>query len=395
MIYLDWAATALPDSATLNLVDETAKRFYGNPSSIHSMGREANRQLERARKDLAVSVSCSPGEIFFTSGGSESNNIVVTSVLNFQKSRTSGTPEIVISGIEHDSVYSPARYLAEWGITARIIEASETGFIDPTRIEKALNPSTRLVSLMYVNNETGTIQPVADVVEIVRSHSKRIGRPVLLHTDAVQAFGKIPLHLSELGVEAASLSAHKLRGPRGVGALYLRRGTSVAPLYRGGGQETGIRPGTENLPGIMGFSHAAKMNVGHIEKNSARAEALMNHLIVELRGIEGVKSIPAVRMAGVGAESFSPYILKITVPPIPGEVIVRVLGEQGIILSTGSACSSRKKDRSRVLTNMGISPRDASSAVRISIGPTTSEDELNHLIEVMKKEIPRLLKIAH
>jgi cysteine desulfurase len=394
MIYLDWAATAPPDSATLKLVAETAKRFYGNPSSIHSMGREANRQLESARKDLSLSVGCSPEEIFFTSGGTESNNLVITSALSFQKSRTSGTAEIVISGIEHDSVYSPARYLAEWGIIARIIETSENGLVDPKRIEKALNPSTRLVSLMYVSNESGAIQPLADVVEIVKSHSKRIGRPVLVHTDAVQACGKIPLHLSELGVEAASLSAHKLRGPRGVGALYLRKGASVAPLYRGGGQEAGIRPGTENLPGIMGFSHAARMSVEHIDSNSSRAEALMSHLIGELRGIAGVKSIPAARMAGVGAASYSPYILKITVPPIPGEVLVRVMGEQGIVFSTGSACSSRKKDRNRVLANMGISPRDASSAVRISIGPTTSENELDRLIEVMKKEIPKLLKIA-
>jgi len=394
MTYLDWAATAPPDNTTLQLVAETATRFYGNPSSIHSMGREASRQLKRARKTLAICAGCSSEEFFFTSGGSESNNIVITSVLNAKKSRSSGVPEIIISGIEHDSVYSPAVNLAEWGVAVRVLEASANGIIDPARAEKELNPSTRLISLMLVSNETGALQPVEQVAEIVKSYSEKLGRRILVHTDAVQAFGKIPLNLSDLGVDAASLSAHKLRGPRGTGALYLRRGTAMVPLYRGGRQESGLRPGTENLPGIVGFNYAAKSSIEHIEANFKRAETLMSRLISELRIIEGINSIPAERMTAGGEGQFSPYILKITVPPVPGEVLVRVLGEQGILLSTGSACSSRKKDRNRVLENMGVSGRDASSSVRISIGPSTTEDELDRLVETLKKQIPRLRRIA-
>ncbi len=394
MIYLDWAATAPPDSTVLQLVREAAARFYGNPSSIHSVGREANRQLKRTREELSECAGCSPQELFFTSGGSESNNIVITSVLNAKKSRSSGAPEIIISGIEHDSVYSPAVNLAEWGITARVIEAADNGIIDPARIERELDPSTRLVSLMLVSNETGALQPVARVAEIVRDFSEKVGRRILVHTDAVQAFGKIPLNLSELGVDAASLSAHKLRGPRGTGALYLREGASVVPLYRGGGQESGLRPGTENLPGIAGFSHAARLSFDQLDGNLKRAEKLMTHLIDEIRLIEGIESIPAARVTAARGGQFSPYILKITVPPVPGEVLVRILGEKGIVLSTGSACSSRKKDRNRVLEKMGVSAGHASSSVRISIGPSTTEDELDQLVETLKKQVPRLRRIA-
>ncbi len=394
MIYLDWAATAPPDSTVLQLVREAAARFYGNPSSIHSVGREANRQLKRTREELSECAGCSPQELFFTSGGSESNNIVITSVLNAKKSRSSGAPEIIISGIEHDSVYSPAVNLAEWGITARVIEAADNGIIDPARIERELDPSTRLVSLMLVSNETGALQPVARVAEIVRDFSEKVGRRILVHTDAVQAFGKIPLNLSELGVDAASLSAHKLRGPRGTGALYLREGASVVPLYRGGGQESGLRPGTENLPGIAGFSHAARLSFDRLDGNLKRAEKLMTHLIDEILLIEGIESIPAARVTAAREGQFSPYILKITVPPVPGEVLVRILGEKGIVLSTGSACSSRKKDRNRVLEKMGVSAGHASSSVRISIGPSTTEDELDQLVETLKKQVPRLRRIA-
>ncbi len=394
MTYLDWAATAPPDSTILQLVAETATRFYGNPSSMHSMGREASRQLKRAREELAICAGCSPEELHFTSGGSESNNIVITSVLNAKKSRSSGAPEIITSGIEHDSVYSPAVHLTEWGVAVRVIKASANGIIDPARFEKVLNPSTRLVSLMLVSNETGALQPVERVAEIVKSYSEKLGRRILVHTDAVQAFGKIPSSLSDLGVDIASLSAHKLQGPRGTGALYLRTGTAMVPLYRGGGQESGLRPGTENLPGIVGFSHAAKMSIEHIKPNFKRAETLMSHLISEIRMIEGIESIPTDRMTAGGEGQFSPYILKITVPPVPGEVLVRVLGEQGIVLSTGSACSSRKTDRNRVLENMNVSARDASSSVRISIGTLTTGDELDRLVETLKKQIPKLLRIA-
>jgi cysteine desulfurase len=393
MIYLDWAATAPPDSTVLQRVHETAMRFYANPSSIHRLGEEAATELKKAREEMAGCLSCSPDELFFTSGGSESNNLVISSALNSTRIRCSEVPKIIISGIEHDSVYAPAKNLTQWGITVRAVEASDEGIIDPSRIERELDPSTRIVSLMLVSNETGAVQPVSQIARIAKDYGEKAGRPILIHTDAVQAFGKIPLSISELGVDAASLSAHKIRGPRGVGALYLRKGARLDPIYSGGGQESGFRPGTENLPGIAGFSLASMRSADHLEVSYRKASKLMSSLIRELSAISAIKLIPPER-EGAEEGRYSPYILKIAVPPIPGEVLVRALGERGIVLSTGSACSSRKKDRNRVLRSMGVSSRDAFSSVRISIGPSTAENELDRFVETLKSEIPPLLRIA-
>ena len=363
-IYLDWAATAPPDPDIQQQVQESAQRFFANPSAVHGPGREAEQLLNDCRRRLAVLLGCAPEELVFTSGGTESNNMVLFSLLGKKRDR-----RILISGIEHPSVYQPVQRLKRLGFEVVQVPADTTGTIDAKRVLSALDEHTVLVAVM------------------------RSGKILLLHTDAVQAFGKIPFEPRLLSVDSASLSAHKLGGPRGVGALFLRGGRDQQFLYSGGGQEHGQRPGTENLPGIYGFVLAAEKAIEQMENNLRAAQEAMQTLIGELSGLDQVILIPDSRRLWKEAD-FSPYILNLSIPPLPGEVLVRVLEEEGFILSTGSACSSKKTERSRVLENMGISREHALSALRVSIGPGVGGQELQGLAAALKHRIPGLMKIA-
>jgi cysteine desulfurase len=385
-IYLDWAATAPPDPEILRQVQQTAKSLYANPSAVHGPGREAEKHLGDCRQRMAALLGCDPSEVVFTSGATESNNMVLFSLLHKKQDR-----RILISGIEHPSIYEPAQTLRRLGFEVAQVAADSTGRTDPERILSALDERTVAVAVMLVNNETGRVQPIGEIAEALRDYQKRSGKKILLHTDAVQALGKIPFNPRRLGVDSASLSAHKIGGPRGAGALFVRQGRMPPYLFSGGGQEHGMRPGTENLPGIHGFVLAAEKAVGRLEENRRQAQAAMANLIEELERLPRVALNPAGRSAG-GSEDFSPYIINLSVPPIPGEVLVRVLEEEGFIVSTGSACSSRKKDRFRVLENMGIPRRLAFSALRVSTGPGVGSAELAALAAALGRRVPELLK---
>jgi cysteine desulfurase len=385
-IYLDWAATAPPDPEILRQVQQTAKSLYANPSAVHGPGREAEKHLGDCRQRMAALLGCDPSEVVFTSGATESNNMVLFSLLHKKQDR-----RILISGIEHPSIYEPAQTLRRMGFEVAQVAADSTGRTDPERILSALDERTVAVAVMLVNNETGRVQPIGEIAEALRDYQKRSGKKILLHTDAVQALGKIPFNPRRLGVDSASLSAHKIGGPRGAGALFVRQGRMPPYLFSGGGQEHGMRPGTENLPGIHGFVLAAEKAVGRLEENRRQAQAAMANLIEELERLPQVALNPAGRSAG-GSEDFSPYIINLSVPPIPGEVLVRVLEEEGFIVSTGSACSSRKKDRFRVLENMGIPRRLAFSALRVSTGPGVGSAELAALAAALGRRVPELLK---
>lgn len=386
--YLDWAATAPPDPDIQRQVQESAQRIFANPSAVHGPGREAEQLLNDCRRRLAVLLGCAPEQLVFTSGGTESNNMVLFSLLGKKRDR-----RILISGIEHPSVYQPAQHLMRLGFEVVPIPAEAAGTIDPNRVSSALDEHTVLVAMMTVNNETGAIQPVREVSEVVLDFQRRSGKKILLHTDAVQAFGKIPFKPRLLSVDSASLSAHKLGGPRGVGALFLRGGRDQQFLYSGGGQELGRRPGTENLPGIYGFVLAAEKAIGQMEKNLKEAGGNVRSLIEKLSGMKEVILIPDSRRTEQGI-AFSPYILNFSIPPLPGEVLVRILEEEGFILSTGSACSSKKTERFRVLENMGISREHALSALRVSIGPGVGPQALDGLAAALQRRIPGLMKIA-
>ena len=293
-------------------------------------------------------------------------------------------PVVVTSGIEHSSVHDQAERLASLGASFRVLRAGSDGRVSPEDAARAVDADTALVSVMLVNNETGVVQPVAEIVRAVREAAGR--RRVLVHTDAVQAFGKIPLDPGALGVDAASLSAHKIGGPRGIGALWLRPGLSLPVLAAGGGQERGMRPGTENVAGAAGFAAAAETRLARLATDAARARGLAARLVGALAGIPGAVLFPAARARGE-SDLFSPWIVCFGFPPLPGEVVVRLAGEHGICIASGSACSSHKRIRTRVLEAMGYDRKTAMSAIRASTGPSTTEAEIDALVAFLRADL--------
>ncbi|MDR3200041.1 MAG: cysteine desulfurase, partial [Spirochaetales bacterium] len=364
-VYLDWAATAPIDPDIASYMRDAALENTGNPSSIHSFGEKAKALLEESRAACAEVLGCPARTIFFTSGGSESNNIVFSSFLRKPK-----PGHIVTSAVEHSGVYEPGRVLEKFGWKVSRVGPGADGRIGPEEITAALTPETALVSVMLVNNETGMIQPVQEIAAAVRA-CKTGGKRIHIHTDAVQAAGKIPFTVSALGVDSLSLSAHKFRGPRGVGILVTGAGGGgkIEPLYVGGGQEGDMRPGTENVAGIAAMARALDKAHAGREKNYAHAQKLMNILFDAMDGCGQCKVLPADRLANPGR--YSPYIASIAFPPVPGEVIVRVMNDKGYGISTGSACSARKKRDTRVIEGSGVSAKTAFSSVRVSVGPAT------------------------
>jgi len=394
-VYLDWAASAPPESAAVQEAADVSLRCFGNPSSPHGAGREAAERLEDARSRLARLIDATPGEVIFTSGGTESNTSLLLSLLH--RYRLGGSERrkahVVTTAIEHASIYDQARSLEAYGMACTIVKPQPNGIVDPQAIVDALHGDTVCVSVMLVNNETGAIQEIRDVADRVREFSARGGRKILVHTDAVQALGKIPVSVRALGVDAASFSAHKTGGPRGIGALYLKSGTDPGFLSVGGGQEAGRRPGTENVAGACAFVAAAEQRIGKLEENRASASLLMGYLLSGLREIRASRIFPETR-AGRDAEDFSPYILSAGFPPLPGEVVVRVADSRGFCIATGSACSTKKKDRTRVPESMGLDHQTALSAIRISIGPSTTAEEIEGFLAVLREEMPPLLSIS-
>jgi cysteine desulfurase len=389
LVYLDWAATAIPEADILEQVRDRSVHCYGNPSSPHRLGREAEALLAESRQRLAGILGCDKEEVLFTSGATESNNMVLFSVLKRGQGRGR---KVIVSGIEHASLYEPARLLSRLGYTVRFIRPGASGLVDPARIESEMDESTVLVTLMLVNNETGAIQPLGETVRRVKQYCEKSGRKIHLHTDAVQGFGKIPFNPRETGVDSAAISGHKIGAPRGIGALYLRRGSSIDFLYSGGGQEYQRRPGTENVAGAYGFALAAEKYAQALNGNLERARYQVNSLMAALGDIPGACCIPGSRAEA--AQEFSPYILCASFPPLPGEVTVRVMEEDGFIIGTGSACSSRKKQRFRTLDQMGIGSDISTSAVRISLGPATRSNDLKHFAAALRSRLAELRRVT-
>jgi cysteine desulfurase len=393
LTYLDWAASAPPEPEALEAARDAAQRHYANPSSPHAAGRESAEALARARSRFARCIGAEPSEIVFTSGGTESNASLLLSLLD--RHRLGGVEHqkarVVVSAIEHASVYEQARILQGHGIGCTVVQPRPDGHVDPQAVADALDQETVLVSVMLVNNETGAIQDVPGICRAVRAFSGAGGRRILIHTDAVQALGKIPMAVRELGVDAASFSGHKIGAPRGIGALYLRTGAAPGFLAVGGGQEAGRRPGTENLPGICALAAAAEKRARDMEANLAAARANAARLIDGLRSIGGAWIIPLARGAEAG---WSPYIVSAAFPPLPAEVVVRLAEERGYCVSTGSACSTKKKDRTRVPESMGLAPETARSVIRVSLGPSTTAAEIDGLVGALREAVPPLLAIS-
>jgi len=394
-IYLDWASSAplLPQAAEAQ--KQSAYRLFGNPSSLHAYGREARAELEAARTQIARAADAHPDEVVFSSGATEANHLVVGSFFKrtLVKSGAQRRGHIVASAIEHASLQEPFSLLHKMGYTVTFVRPEADGIVSPDRIAAALSDHTLLVTLMLINNETGARQPVRECAARVREHARRTGRAVHLHTDAVQAFGKLWFSFHELGVDSAAISSHKLGGPRGIGALLVRRGAPYETLFSGGGQEQGRRSGTENTGGAAGFAASVSIRVQALDANLATAERLLERLLDGLRAIEGVLIIPEGRSAA-DTERYSPYILTVCIPPVPGEVLVRTLDDQGFALSTGSACHSGKKDATRILEAQGVTKTIARGALRISIGPETTVEEIDHFLGALAGIVGPLTKIA-
>jgi len=362
-IYLDNAATTRPCPSVVEAVMRVLTEAYGNPSSLHGRGVAAERLVTDAREAVAASLGVAVAEIIFTSGGTEANNLALGGAVRHARGR-----HVVISAVEHSSVRSPARALAAEGFEVTELSVDAEGRVSAERLAAALRPETAVVSVMAVNNEIGTIQPLDDLARAVRGH-RATGAATLLHVDAVQAWGKIPLRPARIGIDLLSISGHKVHGPKGIGALYVRRGVRLAPLVRGGDQEQALRPGTENVPGIAGMGEAARLLA-----SDGAAAAQMAVLVRRLR--DRLAQIPDV-IINTPAAGAAPHILNVAFPGIRGETLLHRLEMDGIYVSTGSACHSHQPTPSHVLLAIGRSPEEAVSSLRFSVGRFTTAGEID------------------
>ncbi len=362
-IYADNAATTKPSEHVISEMVRVMRNAYGNPSSIHSMGGDALDELETARKTIADILGCTPSEIVFTSGGSEADNQALLSAYTGAKA---GKKHIISTEFEHHAVLHTLDRMREQGFDVTLVPVNENGIVKPEDIENAIRDDTALVSVMYANNEIGTIQPVGDIGKICREHG------VLFHTDAVQAFGNIAVSLEN--IDMLSLSAHKFHGPKGVGLLYVRRGCELIPLINGGGQEKGRRAGTENLPGIVGMAAAMKDAAENLAEKSRNLTAKRNYIISEL------KKIPHSVLNG-DEENRLPGNINMCFEGIDGEPLILMLDLRGIEASSGSACTSGSLEPSHVLRAIGRNPEIARGSLRLSIGEDITDDDARSIVK--------------
>jgi cysteine desulfurase len=344
---------------------------FGNPSSVHSFGREAKQALERAREVVAAAIGAAPGELFFTSGGTESDNFAVIGTARAMGRR--GRKRVITSAAEHHAVLDACLGLRDEGFDPVVLPVTGRGDVDPDAFRAAIDPHVALASIMWANNEVGTISDLAPLSDHARH------RGVVFHTDAVQALGRVPLNVNHPPVDLMTISAHKCYGPKGVGALYIRKGTDIDPLFRGGGQERGRRPGTENVALAVGFAKAVELAVTGMERESARLKALRDDLEGRLRAL-----FPALIVNGDPASRL-PHILNVCFDsgtlPLEGEMLVPGLDLLGIAVTSGSACTSGSMQPSHVLSAMGRDSDSARSAIRFSFGMSNSEADIDRVVK--------------
>jgi cysteine desulfurase len=365
---------------------EVMRETYGNPSSPHGAGLAAERLVREARVRVASLFCADGGQVVFTSGGTESNN---TAILCGARARRRQGRRVITTRAEHPSVLESFSVLADEGFDAVFADVDAEGRLIPASVAALLNEETILISCAHVNNETGAIQPVAALCELVEAHEKRTGKRVTLHVDAVQSFGKLPLETLARRAGLISVSGHKIHGPKGVGALFIGQGERVTPLLVGGGQERGLRSGTENVPAIAGFGLAVVMAHRDSAARAARAAACKRRLLEAIRA--GVRD--AVTNGPEGAEA-SPYILNVSFPGVKGEVLLHDLEGRGVFVSSGAACSSKKKTGSHVLAAMGLSRAEAEGAIRFSFGDFNAEEETERAAEAVCSAVARFRKLG-
>lgn len=374
-IYADNAATTKISQTAMKAMISAMENSYGNPSSIHQIGMAANDALQTAREQIARCLGCMPKEIFFTSGGTESDNqaIVSAAMLGAKQNKR----HIISTAFEHHAVLHTLRRLKEQGFEIQLLDVGAEGNITAAQVEEAIRPDTCLVTVMFANNEIGSVLPIAEIGEVCRAHG------VLFHTDAVQAAGHILVNVKKQNIDMLSLSAHKFHGPRGIGALYVKRGIELTSLMEGGGQERGKRPGTENLPAIMGMAAALKEECTLMEQNEAKVTAMRDRLI------QGLSQIPYSILNG-SREKRLPGNVNFCFEGVSGESLLLLLDSRGICASSGSACASGALEPSHVLLSLGLAPEIAQGSLRISLDISNTEEEIDYMLEVIPQVVEQL-----
>lgn len=379
--YFDNSATTRCSAAAADLMMKVLREDFGNPSALHGRGMAAEQYIRDSRKKIAATLKAKEKEIFFTSGGTEANNLALVGCA--MANRRSGR-HLITTSIEHPSVENPMRYLEEQGFEVTRLGVDRRGVIDLQELREALRPDTILVSMMHVNNEIGAVEPIEEAAAVIRQKQPSC----LFHVDAIQSYGKYAIYPRRIGVDLLSVSGHKIHGPKGSGFLYVREKTKIHPQILGGGQEGGMRSGTENVPAIAGLGEAAREMYDHLDENREYLYGLKQ------RFMEGAAAIPGVTLNGPAVRDGAPHIVSVSVDGVRSEVLLHALEEKGIYVSAGSACSSNKPSVSRTLKAIGLENRLLDATVRFSFSIENTAEEIDYALGVMGELIPVLSRFT-
>ena len=380
-VYMDYSATTPVKEEVVKEMLPFLTEKFGNPSSLYGPGLEAKEGLNKARQQVADLINAEEREIFFTSCGTEADNWVIEGVADAFKNKGN---HIITTKIEHHAILHTCQYLEKHGVEVTYLDVDHEGFVSPADLEAAIKDTTVLVSIMMINNEVGTIQPIKELAAIAKSHG------VLFHTDTVQALGNVPIDVKDLGVDFISMSAHKIYGPKGIGALYKRSGINIPSFVHGGAQERRKRAGTENSAGIVGFGKAAELAKEHLYEHAAHSDGLRRKLWEKISA-----EIPDISLNGpADFTKRHPGNLNISFDYVEGESILLLLDANGISVSTGSACSSESLDTSHVLNALEVPPEKANGAVRFTVGDFTTEEDIDYVVEKLKAVVAKLRELS-
>ena len=378
-MYLDNSATTQVSEEVFEEMEPYFMEEFGNPSTLYKIGRESKKALNLARQRVADAINAKPDEIIFTSGGSESDNLAIKGIafkfLNQGK-------HIITTEIEHPAVKDTLNFLESFDFKVTYLPVYENGIIKIEDLKEAITPETVLITIMHGNNEIGTIQPIEEIGKIARE------KGIIFHTDAVQTFGKIEVDVEKLNVDLLSLSSHKINGPKGVGAIYIKKGVRLVPLIHGGGQERGIRSGTENVPGIVGFGKACELAASQLDEHYEKLASIRDELIEKV-----LTTIPEAYLNG-DEEKRLPNVVNCRFKAIEGESLILLLDAKGYQASTGSACSSNKLEASPVLTSLGLDPVDVHGSLRVSLAPESDEFDVDEFVATIQEAVARLREMS-
>ena len=376
-VYFDNSATTKPYDEVIEAVSKGMKEYFGNPSSLHKIGMNCEKRLNEAREYFASTIKCNKEEIYFTSGGSEGNNLILKGLLK-------PGHHFITTAFEHHSIISTCKQLEEKGVKVTYLDVDSEGRISLEDLEEAITKDTVLVSIMQVNNEIGVIQDIEAIGKLIKERSSR----AKFHVDAVQGYGKLPIDVNKSNVDFLTVASHKIHGPKGVGFIYIKKGIILNSLISGGSQEKGIRAGTENLPGIIGFEKAAQMTFEEMESRYDKVLELKKYFVERLNEMKDIRINGEI-------DGFSPYILNVSFLGVRAEVLLHLLEEQNIYVATGSACTSKSSAAhgSYVIKSLGLSNKEVESAIRFSFSYENTKEEVDYTIDVLKKSLMFLRRV--